>query len=56
MCVAGRSETEVTYNVGFDDDGCISTLDVKGWCLAGASMDLANNDMLGIKMGLDGVR
>ena len=51
--ISGRSETEVEYSVGFDADGVISALDCKAWCLAGAFMDLAWNDLYGVMTGLD---
>ena len=50
---AGRSETEIEYSVGFDANGIISALDCKAWCLAGAFMDLAWNDLYGVMTGLD---
>ena len=53
--VSGRSETEVEYSVGFDANGIISALDCKAWCLAGAFMDLAWNDLYGVMTGLDQV-
>lgn len=52
---AGRSETEVEYSVGFDADGIISALECKAWCLAGAFLDLAWNDLYGVMTGLDQV-
>lgn len=52
---AGRSETEIEYSVGFDADGIISALDCKTWCLAGAFLDLAWNDLYGVMTGLDQV-
>jgi len=39
--------------VGFDANGIISALDCKAWCLAGAFMDLAWNDLYGVMTGLD---
>lgn len=51
----GRSETEIEYSVGFDADGIISALDCKAWCLAGAFLDLAWNDLYGVMTGLDQV-
>ena len=51
--VSGRSETEIEYSVGFDSNGVISALDCKAWCLAGAFMDLAWNDLYGVMTGLD---
>ncbi|DBA80138.1 TPA: hypothetical protein ACH3X2_007614 [Trebouxia sp. C0005] len=50
---SGRSETEIEYSVGFDANGVISALDCKVWCLAGAFMDLAWNDLYGVMTGLD---
>ena len=50
---AGRSETEIEYSVGFDANGIISALECKAWCLAGAFMDLAWNDLYGVMTGLD---
>ena len=52
---AGRSETAIEYSVGFDADGIISALDCKAWCLAGAFLDLAWNDLYGVMTGLDQV-
>ena len=51
----GRSETEIEYSVGFDANGIISALDCKAWCLAGAFLDLAWNDLYGVMTGLDQV-
>ena len=51
----GRSETEIEYTVGFDANGVISALDCKAWCLAGAFLDLAWNDLYGVMTGLDQV-
>ena len=51
----GRSETEIEYSVGFDANGVISALDCKTWCLAGAFLDLAWNDLYGVMTGLDQV-
>ena len=53
--LAGRSETEVEYDVGFDNEGRISALSVRGWWLAGADLDLAWNDMMIIQTGADQV-
>lgn len=39
--------------MGFDSNGVISALDCKAWCLAGAFMDLAWNDLYGVMTGLD---
>ena len=55
LVMSGRSETEVEYSVGFDANGIISALDCKAWCLAGAFMDLAWNDLYGVMTGLDQV-
>ena len=44
------------YDVGFDDQGRISALSVRGWWLAGADLDLAWNDMMIIQTGADQVR
>ena len=52
---AGRSETEVEYDVGFDKEGRILGLSVRGWWLAGADLDLAWNDMMIIQTGADQV-
>lgn len=41
--------------MGFDANGIISALDIKAWCLAGAFMDLAWNDLYGVMTGLDQV-
>lgn len=49
----GRSETEIEYSVGFDTNGVISALECKAWCLAGAFLDLAWNDLYGVMTGLD---
>ena len=43
------------YDVGFDSDGRISALSVRGWWLAGADLDLAWNDMMIIQTGADQV-
>ena len=53
LAVSGRSETEIEYSVGFDANGVISTLDCKTWCLAGAFLDLAWNDLYGVMTGLN---
>lgn len=53
--LTGRSETELEYDVGFDSDGRISALSVRGWFLAGADLDLAWNDMFIIQTGADQV-
>ncbi|KAL3141630.1 hypothetical protein ABBQ32_004865 [Trebouxia sp. C0010 RCD-2024] len=50
-----NGETEVEYSVGFDADGIISALECKAWCLAGAFLDLAWNDLYGVMTGLDQV-
>ena len=57
MChdFSGRSETEVEYDVGFDEEGKVSALSVRGWWLAGADLDLAWNDMMIIQTGADQV-
>ena len=55
FCLSGRSETEVEYSVGIDGQGVISALECKAWCLAGAFMDLAWNDLYGIMTGLNQV-
>ncbi len=39
--------------MGFDANGIISALECKAWCLAGAFMDLAWNDLYGVMTGLD---
>ena len=52
-CIAGRSETEVEYSVGFDETGIITALECKVWCLAGAFEELAWNDLYGVMTGLD---
>ena len=54
--LAGRSETEVEYDVGFNSKGRISALSVRGWWLAGGDLDLAWNDMMIIQTGADQVR
>lgn len=43
------------YDVGFDNEGRISALSVRGWWLAGADLDLAWNDMMIIQTGADQV-
>ena len=55
MCFAGRSETEVEYNVGFDSDGIMSALECKVWCLGGAFLDISFSDIAGIMSGLNQV-
>ena len=55
-CSAGRSETEVEYNVGFDSDGLIQALDCKVWCLGGAYLDISSSDIAGVMTGLNQVR
>lgn len=52
---SGRSEAELEYDVGFDNDGRISALSVRGWFLAGADLDLAWNDMMILQTGADQV-
>ena len=54
--LAGRSETEIEYDVGFNDEGRISALSIRGWWLAGADIDLGWNDMMIIKAGADQVQ
>ena len=53
--LAGRSETEVEYDVGFNSKGRISALSVRPWWLAGGDLDLAWNDMMIIQTGADQV-
>ena len=55
MCASGRSETELEYDVAFDDEGRVSALAVRGWFLAGADQDLAFNDMMILQVGADQV-
>ena len=52
-CASGRSETQLEYDVAFDDEGRVSALAVRGWFLAGADQDLAFNDMMILQVGAD---
>ena len=52
---AGRTETELEFDVGFDEVGKISVLSVRGWFLGGADIDLAWNDMMILQTGADQV-
>jgi xanthine dehydrogenase molybdopterin-binding subunit B len=52
---AGRSETMVEYDAGFDGEGKVSALRVRGYFLCGASMDLGFNDMMVLQTGADQV-
>ncbi|KAK9835884.1 hypothetical protein WJX74_010187 [Apatococcus lobatus] len=40
----GRNPTKVLYSVGFQPDGRITALDIRGWMQCGALLDLAFND------------
>ena len=53
--MAGRSETKIEYDVGFDDAGQITALAVRGWFLAGAELDIGWNDLMIIRDGPDQV-
>lgn len=52
---AGRSETLIEYDLGFDERGKVQALKVRGYFLCGAHMDLGFNDMLVLKTGADQV-
>lgn len=56
LCNAGRSETLIEYDLGFDERGKVQALKVRGYFLCGAHMDLGFNDMLVLKTGADQVR
>ncbi|KAK9795562.1 hypothetical protein WJX73_009750 [Symbiochloris irregularis] len=49
----GRDETLVEYDVGFDDQGKVNALAIKGWFLCGAHVDLASADMDVMAGGMD---
>ena len=55
LLCAGRTETELKFDVGFDENGKISVLSVRGWFLGGADIDLAWNDMMILQTGADQV-
>ena len=52
---SGRDETLIDYDVGFDDDGNVTALAIRGWFLCGADLDLASSDMDVVTMGIDQV-
>ncbi len=51
-CGAGRSETMVEYDVGFDSEGKISALKIRGYFLCGADMDLGAQLLLSLPANL----
>ena len=56
LVCAGRSETMVEYDVGFDKSGKVTALKVRGYFLCGAHMDLGFNDMMVLQTGVDQVK
>lgn len=52
---AGRDESLIDYDVGFDDDGNVTALAIRGWFLCGADLDLGNADMEVLTGGIDQV-
>lgn len=50
---AGRSETMIEYDIGFDTRGKVRALRVRGYFLCGAHMDLGFNDMMVLQTGVD---
>ena len=53
VSLAGRDETEVQYDVGFRDDGRIVALNIRGFFLVGAELDLGDNDPAVLSSGID---
>ena len=54
-CAAGRDENLVEYDVGFEADGNITALDIRGYFLTGAELDLGDNDPQVMAAGMDQV-
>lgn len=48
---AGRCSTDITYDVGFQSDGKLTALRMRGGMLAGFVKDLAGDDISMLKQG-----
>ncbi len=46
----------IEYDIGFDSEGKVHALKVRGYFLCGAHMDLGFNDMLVLQSGVDQAR
>ena len=52
---AGRDENLIEYDVGFEPDGNVTALSIRGWFVTGAELDQADNDPMGLAAGADQV-
>ena len=55
LSLAGRDEAQIEYDVGFEADGNITALAIRGWFLTGAELDLGDNDPQVLPSGIDQV-